>query len=145
MQTSAALEPNANLSSLFASFVHGMMRSPESVPDTLPYPGSLHRCLGPTLARAPFFPVFSLCFLAYVFLCVARVGPIPKLNLSALGIISSTVPDSDNKVFIGGLPYNLTEDQVSALHAQYFGAPGSYPHISGGIRLRSTLLLQVSL
>ena len=41
------------------------------------------------------------------------MGPIPKLNLSALGIISSTVPDSDNKVFIGGLPYNLTEDQVS--------------------------------
>lgn len=41
------------------------------------------------------------------------VGPIPKLNLSVLGIISSTVPDSDNKVFIGGLPYNLTEEQVS--------------------------------
>lgn len=41
-----------------------------------------------------------------------RSGPIPKLNLSVLGIVSSTVPDSDNKVFIGGLPYNLTEDQV---------------------------------
>lgn len=41
-----------------------------------------------------------------------RSGPIPKLNLSVLGIISNTVPDSDNKVFIGGLPYNLTEDQV---------------------------------
>lgn len=43
---------------------------------------------------------------------VSSLGPIPKLNLSALGIVSSTVPDSDNKVFIGGLPYNLTEDQV---------------------------------
>lgn len=40
------------------------------------------------------------------------VGPIPKLNLSVLGIVSSTVPDSDNKVFIGGLPYNLTDEQV---------------------------------
>ncbi|CAN0102742.1 unnamed protein product [Hapterophycus canaliculatus] len=45
----------------------------------------------------------------------APSGPIPKLNLSVLGIISSTVPDSDNKVFIGGLPYNLTEDQVREL------------------------------
>ncbi|CAN0218966.1 unnamed protein product [Ectocarpus sp. 6 AP-2014] len=45
----------------------------------------------------------------------AASGPIPKLNLSVLGIISSTVPDSDNKVFIGGLPYNLTEDQVREL------------------------------
>lgn len=47
-----------------------------------------------------------------VLVCLARSGPIPKLNLSVLGIISNTVPDSDNKVFIGGLPYNLTEDQV---------------------------------
>lgn len=47
-----------------------------------------------------------------VLVCLTRSGPIPKLNLSVLGIISNTVPDSDNKVFIGGLPYNLTEDQV---------------------------------
>lgn len=47
-----------------------------------------------------------------VLVCFSRSGPIPKLNLSVLGIISNTVPDSDNKVFIGGLPYNLTEDQV---------------------------------
>ena len=47
-----------------------------------------------------------------VLVCLSRSGPIPKLNLSVLGIISNTVPDSDNKVFIGGLPYNLTEDQV---------------------------------
>eukprot|EP00903_Cladosiphon_okamuranus_P010716 g10128.t1 len=45
----------------------------------------------------------------------AASAPIPKLNLSVLGIISSTVPDSDNKVFIGGLPYNLTEEQVREL------------------------------
>lgn len=46
-----------------------------------------------------------------------RSGPIPKLNLSVLGIISNTVPDSDNKVFIGGLPYNLSEDQVRTVAA----------------------------
>lgn len=45
-------------------------------------------------------------------ICLISVGPIPKLNLSVLGIVSSTVPDSDNKVFIGGLPYNLTDEQV---------------------------------
>eukprot|EP00904_Undaria_pinnatifida_P003298 jgi/Undpi1/1296/HiC_scaffold_11.g04688.m1 len=55
----------------------------------------------------------------------ASMGPIPKLNLSALGIISSTVPDSDNKVFIGGLPYNLTEDQVRELLSA-FGALKSF-------------------
>lgn len=52
----------------------------------------------------------SCCTVCCVF---GSVGPIPKLDVSTLGIISNTVPDSDNKVFIGGLPYNLTEDQAS--------------------------------
>lgn len=52
----------------------------------------------------------STCLLLSIYLI--SVGPIPKLNLSVLGIVSSTVPDSDNKVFIGGLPYNLTDEQV---------------------------------
>ncbi|KAG5192541.1 hypothetical protein JKP88DRAFT_173288, partial [Tribonema minus] len=43
------------------------------------------------------------------------------LNLSALGIVSNTVPDSPNKVFIGGLPYHLTEEQVKELLSA-FGA-----------------------
>lgn len=38
-----------------------------------------------------------------------------QLNLGALGIISNTVPDGPNKVFIGGLPYHLTEEQVKEL------------------------------
>jgi splicing factor U2AF 65 kDa subunit len=38
-----------------------------------------------------------------------------SLNLAALGIISTTVPDGPNKVFIGGLPYHLTEEQVKEL------------------------------
>lgn len=46
------------------------------------------------------------------FVLPLSVGPIPKLDVSSLGIISNTVPDSDNKVFIGGLPYNLTDEQV---------------------------------
>jgi len=43
------------------------------------------------------------------------LGPIPELNLAALGIVSTTVPDGPNKIFIGGLPYHLTEDQVKEL------------------------------
>ncbi|CAM9764788.1 unnamed protein product, partial [Choristocarpus tenellus] len=42
----------------------------------------------------------------------ANQGVIPQLDLSALGMVSTTVPDSDNKIFIGGLPYNLTDEQV---------------------------------
>lgn len=38
-----------------------------------------------------------------------------QLNLAALGIVSTTVPDGPNKVFIGGLPYHLTEDHVKEL------------------------------
>ncbi len=38
--------------------------------------------------------------------------PIPHLNLAALGVVSNTVPDGSQKVFIGGLPYDLTAEQV---------------------------------
>merc|ERR1719330_214678 len=40
---------------------------------------------------------------------------INKFDASKLGIISSTVPDSPNKIFIGGLPYHLTENEVLEL------------------------------
>ncbi|CAM9784314.1 unnamed protein product [Chrysoparadoxa australica] len=42
-------------------------------------------------------------------------GPPIALNLAALGIVSTTVPDGPNKIFVGGLPYNLSEDQVKEL------------------------------
>jgi len=42
-------------------------------------------------------------------------GPIPTLNLAALGIVSTTVSDGPNKVFIGGIPYHLSEEQVREL------------------------------
>ena len=38
-----------------------------------------------------------------------------KLDTSKLGIVSPTVPDGPNKIFIGGLPYHLTEGQVLEL------------------------------
>lgn len=72
-------------------------------------------CLPPPCSRLVFW-----CPVAQLAMCncrYTRSGPIPKLNLSVLGIISNTVPDSDNKVFIGGLPYNLTEDQVRTVAA----------------------------
>lgn len=40
---------------------------------------------------------------------------LPKFDLSKLGIVSSTVPDGPDKVFIGGLHYHLTDDQVLEL------------------------------
>jgi splicing factor U2AF subunit len=45
----------------------------------------------------------------------------PELDVSRLGIISSTVLDGPNKIFIGGLHYHLTEGQVLEL-LQAFGA-----------------------
>ncbi len=40
---------------------------------------------------------------------------LPKLDTAKLGIVSSTVPDGPHKIFIGGLPYHLTESQVLEL------------------------------
>lgn len=45
---------------------------------------------------------------------------IPQLDVSRLGIISGTVQDGPNKIFIGGLHYHLSEDQVLEL-LQAFG------------------------
>lgn len=53
------------------------------------------------------------------------LGPIPRLNLAALGIVSTTVSDGPGKVFIGGLPYYLNEEQVKEL-LQAFGPLKSF-------------------
>lgn len=37
---------------------------------------------------------------------------IPKLDVSSVGIISTQVEDSPYKLFIGGLPHEMQEDQV---------------------------------
>lgn len=37
-----------------------------------------------------------------------------SINAPVLGVISTVVPDSPHKIFIGGLPNYLNEDQVSA-------------------------------
>lgn len=43
----------------------------------------------------------------------------PKLNISKLGILSSHVPNGPNKLYIGGLPYNLKDPQVRELLQTY--------------------------
>ncbi|CAI5726312.1 hypothetical protein KXD40_001923 [Peronospora effusa] len=53
------------------------------------------------------------------------LGPIPELNLAALGIVSTTVSDGPGKIFIGGLPYHLNEEQVKEL-LQAFGPLRSF-------------------
>jgi splicing factor U2AF 65 kDa subunit len=40
---------------------------------------------------------------------------LPKLDVSRLGIISGTVPDGPNKIFVGGLHYHLLESQILEL------------------------------
>lgn len=45
---------------------------------------------------------------------------IKQFNLAALGIVSTTVGDGPNKMFIGGLPYHLSDEQVKEL-LQAFG------------------------
>jgi len=44
------------------------------------------------------------------------IGPIPILNLESVGVIGGTsVTNGPGKIFIGGLSYNLTDDQVMEL------------------------------
>ena len=42
-------------------------------------------------------------------------GPPVVFRLGDLGLVSSTVPDGPNKVFVGGLPYTLGEPSVKEL------------------------------
>jgi len=39
-------------------------------------------------------------------------APIPYLNLDALGDVGASSSSGPGKIFIGGLPYNLTDDQI---------------------------------
>ena len=48
-----------------------------------------------------------------------------KFDLSKLGIVSTTVEDGPNKVFVGGLPHHLNEKQVQEL-LQAFGRLKSF-------------------
>jgi splicing factor U2AF subunit len=49
----------------------------------------------------------------------APVYPPVGFDPSALGIVSTQVPDGPDKVFIGGIPYNLTEDQIKEILSSY--------------------------
>jgi len=55
----------------------------------------------------------------YSDLAAPRVNQIPELDVSRLGIIRSVVEDSLDKIFVGGLPYSLTESQVMELLAAF--------------------------
>lgn len=54
-----------------------------------------------------------------------NVPPPPNFNLAALGIVATTVADGPNKLFIGGLPYHLSEENVKEL-LQAFGLLKSF-------------------
>lgn len=67
-------------------------------------------------------------------------GPAPHVP----GVVSSNVPDTINKIFIGGLPSYLTDDQVMEL-LKSFGELRSFNLVKEGgtgaskVRLRSYL------
>jgi splicing factor U2AF 65 kDa subunit len=44
---------------------------------------------------------------------------IPKLNVSSVGIVSTQVEDSLNKLFVGGLPHEMQEDQVKNMLTRF--------------------------
>jgi len=46
---------------------------------------------------------------------IVNASAAPKLDTAKLGIVSPTVADGPNKIFIGGLPYHLQENQVLEL------------------------------
>lgn len=46
---------------------------------------------------------------------VQSVRPPPGFDPAVLGIVSTQVSDGPNKMFIGGIPYSLNEDQVKGL------------------------------
>ena len=51
-----------------------------------------------------------------------KVNPtqaIPKLDVSSVGIISTQVEDSPFKLFIGGLPHEMQEDQVKTMLTRF--------------------------
>lgn len=48
------------------------------------------------------------------------VAPVPEFDLEKLDIISTSVTDGPGKLFIGGIPYHLTESQIKEL-LQAFG------------------------
>lgn len=50
-----------------------------------------------------------------------------SINAPVLGVISTVVPDSPHKIFIGGLPNYLNEDQVSTKRS----APEVGIHVQG--------------
>lgn len=49
----------------------------------------------------------------------APVKPPPGFDASMLGIVSTQVGDGPDKVFIGGIPYTLSEDEVKQLLEPY--------------------------
>lgn len=49
----------------------------------------------------------------------ASIRPPDGFDPTVLGIVSTQVSDGPNKMFVGGLPYSLTEDQIKTLLSTY--------------------------
>lgn len=54
-------------------------------------------------------------------MCVRVQEPLPFLDMSALGVVSTTVADGPHKVFVGGLPYDLAPEHVRGVCTDPFG------------------------
>ncbi len=50
--------------------------------------------------------------------------PSPRINLALLGVVNTLVEDGPNKVFVGGLPGYLSEEQVGGVEVGRGTTPG---------------------
>jgi len=64
-------------------------------------------------------------------------GELPHFDVSKLGIVSASVQDGPNKIFIGGLPYHLTDDQVMEL-LRAFGPVRSFHLVKADVTASSS-------
>lgn len=62
---------------------------------------------------------------------VPKLGPIPRLNMELLATLGATGAATGGKIFIGGIPYGITDEQVVELLSA-FGPVKSFNQIRDG-------------
>ena len=66
--------------------------------------------------------------------------PVPSVNMARLGLVSSLVNDGPDKVFVGGLPYNLKDEDVKEL-LSVFGPLKSFHLVCSRFAFKSIRIL----
>lgn len=64
------------------------------------------------------FPVGLLVVISLSLFLILNVLLAETATIHVPGVVSTVVPDSPHKIFIGGLPNYLSEDQVRGVHVE---------------------------